>query len=121
MKYAMDINNISKKDFFNLPSEVKLIADLKKTFPSMHVRPLKEYGVSYMTYGAWIGGDDCVMPDGLPVFDELQVFDSNTHEGGVHVGFAKWLEDRGWYYEKDDAGVYLIVPIVMAVGNYGKN
>ena len=94
-----------------LPSEEQLLADLRKDFPNMHVRPLREFGISDVTYGAWVGGEeDCVMPDGLPVFDHLGVFEE-THDGTVHVGFDAWLAERGWECEFYDTGVYFIVPM----------
>ena len=99
-----------------LPSEEQLLADLLRDFPNMFVRPLREYGAKGSTYGAWVGGEsDCVMPDGLPVFIDIPCCDE-TYDGYVHVGFDKWLEDRGWYYEMESFGAYSIAPIVFAHG-----
>ncbi|SFI75983.1 hypothetical protein [Nitrosomonas sp. Nm34] len=106
-------NILTKKE---PPSEERLLSDLRRDFPKMYVRPLSEFGLKGFEYGAWVGGEsDCVMPDGLPVFDPILTFAGNgTHDGTVHIGFIKWLEERGWYYEMEDAGTYLIIPIAFA-------
>ena len=50
------------------------------------------------------------MPDGLPIFDQLS-YGEEGYDGGVHEGFTRWLEDRGWYLECEDYGTYTAVSI----------
>ena len=96
-----------------LPSEESLITDLRATFPGLRVRPRREYGGYWQGMdGAWTGGPGD-MPDGLPIFNDL-AYGEVDYDGGVHVGFTAWLEQRGWYMECEDAGTYMIVPIVSA-------
>lgn len=96
------------------PDEATLIADLRATYPGLHVRPLREYyrDGHYMkdTAGAWVGGEAC-MPDGLPIFDQLS-YGEEGYDGGVHEGFTIWLEDHGWYLECEDYGTYMAVSIL---------
>jgi hypothetical protein len=54
------------------------------------------------------------MPDGLPIFNELEHGCEEEWDGHVHKGFTAWLESRGWYTETDDAGTYLVIPIAYA-------
>lgn len=94
-------------------SEDALVADLKATYPGLHVRPLREYGGTWQgSAGAWTGGPGD-MPDGLPIFNDL-AYAERGYDGGVHEGFTAWLEKRGWYMECEDAGTYMIVPILSA-------
>ena len=96
-----------------LPSEATLIADLRATYPGLHVRPLREYGVRWQeSVGVWTGGPGD-MPDGLPIFNDL-AYGAVHYDGGVHEGFTAWLDTRGWYMECEDAGTYMIVPILSA-------
>ena len=107
------------------PSEDALIADLRATYPGLHVRPLREYyrDGHYMkdTEGAWVGGeDDACMPDGLPIFDSLNSYGAEDgYDGGVHEGFTAWLEERGWYLECEDVGVYIAVSILETQRQFG--
>lgn len=101
------------------PSEPALIADLKATYPGLHVRPVHEFGVQGYNHGVWTGGPGD-MPDGLPIFSSLRYHgDSDdpadgSYEGGVHDGFTEWLESRGWYIENYDGETQLIIPILQA-------
>jgi hypothetical protein len=107
------------KDFSdNLPSEEQLLSDLRRHFPKMRVRPLRAYGVKGSTYGAWVGGEsDCVMPDGLPIFDEMGTYaDDETRDSYVHSQFEKWLYERGWHIQLYDYGVYFIEPVIFLDG-----
>jgi hypothetical protein len=101
-------------------SESALIADLKSTYPDLHVRPLREFGKDYRDWsGVWTGGPGD-MPDGLPIFDDLRYHgDSDdpadgSYDGGVHDGFTAWLESRGWYIENYDGETMHIIPISYA-------
>ena len=95
------------------PSEESLIADLRATYPGLHVRPLREYGGTWKgSVGGWTGGPGD-MPDGLPIFNDL-AYGEDGYDGGVHEGFTAWLEARGWYMECEDAGTYVVIPILAA-------
>jgi hypothetical protein len=101
-----------------LPNEVDLISDLRATFPDIHVRPLREYGGFWKdSHGAWVGGEAC-MPDGLRIFDHLADAEFG-YDGGVHEGFTKWIEDRGWYLECEDYGIYVAVSILATQRQFG--
>lgn len=96
------------------PKESELIADLKATYPGLHVRPLREFGSDYKEMiGVWTGGEGD-MPDGLPIFNSLVHSTDEGYDGGVHDGFTEWLEFRGWYIENYDGQVMFIIPIAYA-------
>ena len=98
-----------------LPSESQLMADLKATFPALWFRPLREFGKDYANMiGVWTGGSGD-MPDGLPIFNELEHGCEEEWDGHVHKGFTAWLELRGWYTETYDAGTYFVIPIAYAL------
>jgi hypothetical protein len=97
----------------SLPSEEQLLADLRRDFPKMHVRPVREYNDEYK-HGAWVYGEDnCVMPDGKLVFRDplYEDEDSITYERDCHPDFVKWNEERGWYCFQYDVQVFFIIPI----------
>ena len=97
----------------NLPIESDLISELKLTFQGLHVRPVSEFGNDFQNcIGVWTGGPGD-MPDGLPIFNSLG-YSEAEYTGSVHVGFEKWLEDRGWYTENYDGATHLIFPIQYA-------
>ena len=102
------------------PSESALIADLKTTFPGLHVRPVREFGKDYRDWiGVWTGGHGD-MSDGLPIFNHLRYYgDSDdpadgSYDGGVHDGFTAWIKARGWYIENYDGETMFIIPIAYA-------
>lgn len=102
------------------PSEANLISDMKATFPGLHVRPAREFGLKGYNHGVWTGGPGD-MPDGLPVFDSVRFpGDSEDpadgrYDGGVHEGFIAWLEERGWHVENIDGETFLIIPILQVL------
>lgn len=92
------------------PSESALIADLKATWPAMHVRPLREFGKDFKLPGAWLGFDNCEMPDGNPV--HMMSHCGDGYDGGIHDGFTEWLESRGWYLENYDGDTFHAIAIL---------
>jgi hypothetical protein len=58
--------------------------------------------------GVWLSGEDSVeMKDGNDMFD-YYTERYNTYTFGVHNTMYKWLEDRGWYAEWNDAGTIML-------------
>ncbi|MDR6389192.1 hypothetical protein [Paraburkholderia phenoliruptrix] len=89
-----------------------LIADIRATFP----------GVKAMKRESCTGGERWMIgaeqatsfPDGLSVFcDCAGCFESGTHDGGVHLAFAAWIENRGFYLEREDE--FWFVPTGMPI------
>ena len=97
-----------------LPSESILIADLKATYPGLHVRPVREFGNDYKDWIGVLTGGPGDMPDGLPIFNSLVHTTNEGYDGGVHDGFTAWLETRGWYIENYDGMTMFIIPIEYA-------
>lgn len=86
-------------------------ADLAATFPGLWMRPLREFGQQWKGVdGIWAGGDDTLMPDGLPILWTLECSDPDDYDGHVHHGFVAWLKTRGWAYEMYDPCTLLLVP-----------
>lgn len=91
----------------------QLLADMKATFPGIFARPLREFGTQYRSEeGVWTGGDNIRMPDGVRIFGDYD--NPATGEFGIHTGFEKWLENRGWYIESYDVLTHLIVRLPTA-------
>ena len=90
-------------------TEEQLIADLLATFPGVHARPAREYGRPECQEGVWLAGE-AEMPDGLPMFCTLATHDPEVHNGYVHQALEQWLEDRGYWIEMWDYGVYFAIP-----------
>jgi hypothetical protein len=80
----------------------ELIFDIRATFPGVIAESRQSCtgGMHWM-----IGGEQHVeLPDGLSVFcDCYGCIENGTHDGGVHLGFAAWLESRGFYLEREDS------------------
>lgn len=58
--------------------------------------------------GIWLSGEDSVeMKDGSNMFD-YYCERHNTYTFGVHKTMHKWLQDRGWYAEWNDAGTIML-------------
>jgi hypothetical protein len=79
----------------------------------MHVRPLRESKNEEYKYGAWVyGEDDCVMPDGKPVFKDYLNDEWELYKRECHVDFIKWCEERGWYcFQYDAPFTFFVIPI----------
>lgn len=79
-----------------------LIKDIQITFPAIKAQ-LRESCIGECK--VWMIGAEqsAVMPDGLSIFgggwDDIE---AGTHDGGIHTGFAAWLENRGFYLENED-------------------
>jgi hypothetical protein len=90
-------------------TDEQLIADLLATFPGVHARPAREYGRPEFIEGVWMAGE-ADMPDGYPMFSTLHYGEPEYEEGDVHVGLQRWIEERGYFVETWDHGVYFAVP-----------
>jgi hypothetical protein len=81
----------------------QLIADIRATFPGVTAsQRLSCMGI----FDQWMiaGEQSALFPDGLSVFcDCFGCIEAGTHDGGVHLAFAAWLENRGFYLEREDA------------------
>lgn len=90
-------------------TDEQLIADLLATFRGVHARPAREYGRPEFSEGVWLAGE-ADMPDGLPMFATTVCPDPDEYDGFVHLALERWLEERGYWIETWDAGVYFAVP-----------
>lgn len=95
------------------PIESVLISDLLATFPGIHAKPAREYGLRLYQHGAWVGGD-ALMPDEAPIFCDLACPDPDFYDGHVHHAFIEWLAQRGWVIEEYDAGVFMVMSLAQA-------
>lgn len=92
-------------------SEAQMMAELRIVFPTLWMRPLREFSPQYAySEGIWTGSDDgAEMPDGTPIFDTCCA-DPDEYDGTVHQGFIAWLGRRGWCYDRYDGATYFLVP-----------
>ncbi len=89
----------------------QMMAEIAITFPTLKVRPLREFSSGYANAeGIWTGADGDMMPDGYPIFATTDP-DPDLYDGYVHTGFLAWLEARGWAYDAYDGGTYFLVPL----------
>ncbi|AXF07298.1 hypothetical protein CUJ91_04710 [Paraburkholderia graminis] len=89
-------------------NEQQLIRDLRATFPKLNVE--FDYPFSTELVGVAMRADpSTTMPDGLPIFDDYAGVE--THDDGVHSGFAAWLHRRGWYVEPYGYGSWCAIPL----------
>lgn len=102
------------------PSEVALIVDLAATFPGIHARPARDYGVPYYRHGAWVGGE-ARMAGEEPIFSTLACSDPEHYDGDVHHAFIAWLKARGWLIDKYDTGVYMVISAAQAEDEYAED
>lgn len=91
--------------------EAQMIAELRTVFPTLWMRPLRDFAKRYeCSEGIWTGSDvGAEMPDGIPIFDTCCA-DPDEYDGTVHQGFIAWLGRRGWYYDRYDGATYFLVP-----------
>lgn len=88
-------------------TDEQLIADLLATFPGVHAKPARDYCKTRQE-GVWVAGE-AVMPDGYPMFSTMH-FGEPEFNGDVHAALERWLEDRGYWLETYDYGVYFALP-----------
>ena len=104
------------------PNQDLLIHELAAKFPVLRVRPLADFGIDGLDFGAWTHTESgAVFHDGLPLFVSSSLSEPG-YDGGVHQGFTAWLDSRGWYIENYDGLTIFIVPIFDAqnMGNQKK-
>ena len=53
--------------------------------------------------GLWLSGEEGNLIDGISAFDYY------GYDGGVNPEMRKWLDERGWYAEWNDAGTVMLV------------
>jgi hypothetical protein len=78
----------------------ELTADIRATFPGVETMKRK----SSTGNEHWmLAAEEAQFPDGLKIFcDCAGCHESGSHDAGVHLGFAAWLESRGFYLERED-------------------
>lgn len=91
----------------------QLLDDIKATFPGISVMFRKSCCEDNTPSWMIAAGDDAVMPDSLPIFSSL-FNGEDTHDGEVHTAFTAWLENRGWYLEREDEFWFVPEPIPTA-------
>lgn len=95
-------------------TKTQLVADIRVTFPKI-VCMERDDCMSGQRKWMISGEQSVVMPDGLPAFSDWQHYsEMDTHDDGVHCGFANWLEYRGWYLEREDAFWFVPTPMPSA-------
>lgn len=91
----------------------QLLADIKATFPGVNVMFRKSCCEENPPSWMIAAGDDAFMPDGLPIVSSF-FNGEDTHDGEVHTAFTAWLENRGWYLEREDEFWFMPEPIPTA-------
>ena len=87
-------------------SRDKLIKELFTKWNIDFVSTTEEFNGE--TSGVWLSGEDSVeMKDGLNMFD-YYTENYSKYTFGVHNTMYKWLGDRGWFAEWNDAGTIML-------------
>ena len=81
----------------------QLIAALEVAFPDCWFKDGADFRGDDSD-SVW-SGEGSTLPSGFSAFD-YYAMDYDAYEFGVHVSIAKFVEDRGWYWECHDAGTY---------------
>lgn len=90
-------------------SATVLCEEIQATFDDIVADPIPAGRMGCAADGCLrIAGEGC-MPDGLPIFSTL-VCNGDEYNGPVHIGFERWLSDRGYGWERWDSVAYIATP-----------